>query len=309
MSPSGHFLSDPATTLYEDLLVGAGVDAESAAADELLARGLAARIDGRLVAAPPAAAIPEALTTRMSAVAAEHEALSAAYREAGRLQQRFTEAQLRGHLSGHVSLLSGEATRAAAVSLIQNAQSELLHLNAGRYRGAPATTDIVHADTEAMAGPLTVRCVYAQHFLEIGETVRNIRYSQQLGEQIRVSDEVPFSLYLADGRIALVPLLVDGLHGAILLTDTPLVDSLRAVFELLWERGSPWGEDRTDETLTPIQRRILELLAAGFTDERVAATLGVTTRTVRRHVSTVMALLGANTRFAAAVAAQRRGWV
>ncbi len=50
-----------------------------------------------------------------------------------------------------------------------------------------------------------MRCVYAQHFLELGETVENIRYSQQLGEQIRVSDEVPFSLYLADGRIALVP--------------------------------------------------------------------------------------------------------
>jgi DNA-binding NarL/FixJ family response regulator len=50
-------------------------------------------------------------------------------------------------------------------------------------------------------------------------------------------------------------------------------------------------------------------LAAGFSDAQVAATVGVSARTVRRHVAVIMERLEASTRFAAAIAARRRGWL
>lgn len=60
--------------------------------------------------------------------------------------------------------------------------------------------------------------------------------------------------------------------------------------------------DRTDY-------RIVRLLAEGWTDAQVAQRLGVSERTVQRHIRRVMLLLGARSRFQAGVLAAGRGWL
>ena len=60
---------------------------------------------------------------------------------------------------------------------------------------------------------------------------------------------------------------------------------------------------------SPLQHRILLLLADGRRDQAVAASTGTSTRTVRRHIAALLRLLEADTRFAAAVEATRRGWL
>jgi DNA-binding NarL/FixJ family response regulator len=50
-------------------------------------------------------------------------------------------------------------------------------------------------------------------------------------------------------------------------------------------------------------------LTMGLTDEVLAARLGVSLRTCRRHVANVFELLGAESRFQAGVLATARGWV
>lgn len=282
-----------------------------AAVAELVARGLAVRLTDppRLVPVAPVATLGRSLADATAEVAARQQDIAAAYREAGRLQRLYVESQLGWELSGHVAVLRGDAVTATVTRLIRDARVELLHLNTAHYRRPPRVTTVV--ETDPSAPDLRVRSVYAEEFLRFPDGERTLRLFQQRGEEVRVSDEVPMKLYLADGRTAVVPLLLDGHDAALLLRDTELVRALRAFFELLWDRATPWrdADDPAEEALTPVQRRILELLAAGFTDDRVAASLGVTTRTVRRHVAAMLARLGAPTRFAAAVAARRRGWL
>ncbi|MEV0073573.1 LuxR C-terminal-related transcriptional regulator [Amycolatopsis sp. NPDC050768] len=54
---------------------------------------------------------------------------------------------------------------------------------------------------------------------------------------------------------------------------------------------------------------MLSLLAAGLTDEAIARSTGTGERTVRRHVCAILEILRVESRFAAGVAAAKRGWV
>nr|WP_228497972.1 helix-turn-helix transcriptional regulator [Frigoribacterium sp. VKM Ac-1396] len=60
---------------------------------------------------------------------------------------------------------------------------------------------------------------------------------------------------------------------------------------------------------TPAERDLLALVAAGATDDVIAAQLGISSRTLRRRLHALFDELGASNRFHAGVEAARRGWV
>jgi DNA-binding NarL/FixJ family response regulator len=68
------------------------------------------------------------------------------------------------------------------------------------------------------------------------------------------------------------------------------------------------GED-PGTTLTRREREVLELLAAGHSNKRIALELGIAEKTVKTHVGHLMAKLGVADRTQAAVLAVRRGLV
>jgi DNA-binding NarL/FixJ family response regulator len=49
-------------------------------------------------------------------------------------------------------------------------------------------------------------------------------------------------------------------------------------------------------------------MAQGLQDDAIARRAGISTTTVRRHISAIMHRLGVSSRFAAGAAAQRPGW-
>jgi DNA-binding CsgD family transcriptional regulator len=61
--------------------------------------------------------------------------------------------------------------------------------------------------------------------------------------------------------------------------------------------------------LTPREREVLQLLAAGHPDREIADALSISPRTVQTHVASLFAKLNASTRAEAAVIAVRRGLV
>jgi DNA-binding NarL/FixJ family response regulator len=73
------------------------------------------------------------------------------------------------------------------------------------------------------------------------------------------------------------------------------------------------GEARTDGErgwdLTHRQRQVLELIADGLDNAQIATRLGISQRTARAHVSSVLERLGVENRTQAAVAALRSGWL
>jgi len=91
-----------------------------------------------------------------------------------------------------------------------------------------------------------------------------------------------------------------------------IVAALREYFELLWDRATPLSAQRPaapGDRLTPAQQAVLEMMAQGMHDERIAHQAGISVTTVRRHITSIMTRLGVTSRFAAGAAAQRRGWI
>jgi DNA-binding NarL/FixJ family response regulator len=72
-------------------------------------------------------------------------------------------------------------------------------------------------------------------------------------------------------------------------------------------RGDAAGDPGT--TLTPREHEVLELIAAGRSNKRIALELGIAEKTVKTHVGHLMAKLGVSDRTQAALLAVRRGLV
>jgi DNA-binding NarL/FixJ family response regulator len=73
--------------------------------------------------------------------------------------------------------------------------------------------------------------------------------------------------------------------------------------------ASPAPVQRDGEDLTPREREILGLIARGMSNKRIAFELGVSEKTVKNHVSHVLAKLGVPDRTSAALHAVRAGLV
>jgi NarL family two-component system response regulator LiaR len=67
------------------------------------------------------------------------------------------------------------------------------------------------------------------------------------------------------------------------------------------------GRDDGADRLTPREREVLALLARGFANKRIATELGIAEKTVKTHVSNVLAKLGVSDRTQAALYASRLG--
>ena len=64
------------------------------------------------------------------------------------------------------------------------------------------------------------------------------------------------------------------------------------LFELMWDRAAPVPDLDLGEARPDLRRFLLQQLAAGANDEQIARTLGISLRTVRRRVATLLIDLG-----------------
>ena len=149
---------------------------------------------------------------------------------------------------------------------------------------------------------------------------------RKLRERAPRSRVIVLTSFLDDGR--LMPALQAGAAGY-LLKDVEPAELARAVrtagsehamidptvaARLLRTLSEPGpairrGEQTGDAALTPREREVLELIAAGRSNKRIALELGIAEKTVKTHVGHLMAKLGVSDRTQAALLAVRRGLV
>ena len=103
--------------------------------------------------------------------------------------------------------------------------------------------------------------------------------------------------------------------SALRLEDSTLLEAMRELFEMYWQRAIPLrvrdGLPQLDGSTGPTadERRLLPMLVGGLSDVAIARQLGWTERTVRRHLQRMMVKLNAGTRFQAGYQAVQRGWL
>ncbi|MDQ0380357.1 helix-turn-helix transcriptional regulator [Amycolatopsis thermophila] len=203
--------------------------------------------------------------------------------------------------------------------------AEMARLAAGLYRSPrrllratfnarsghnPTTEGLLLPPPDAIAAGVEFRMLYDAEHASDEWGSHSIEQSVLAGEQARIRRSVPVKMMHVDDSVALVTIDRTGADGALHVRSPALLALLAEWFDALWDApGTTTIGESAPAELTPARHKILRLLAAGLTDEAIARQTGTAVRTVRRHVGAILELLGVESRFAAGVAAVRRGWL
>jgi DNA-binding CsgD family transcriptional regulator len=203
-----------------------------------------------------------------------------------------------------------ETTRTSR-TLVNSTQQDWMTMETGHFE-MPPTDECMASCPASYRDRIRIRGIYDRDFAatEIGQ--RLIASSVADGEHARILAGVPLKLKIADTRVALVPLSLTGKPRSLLIYFPPIVKMLREYYEWLWQRGTPYGSELRPPRDCPLNEGeliVLQWLARDLEDAAIAGKTGMSLSTVRRHVNAIKKGLDVNGRFAAGVAAQRRGWL
>jgi regulatory LuxR family protein len=127
------------------------------------------------------------------------------------------------------------------------------------------------------------------------ELMDQLRRAAQRGADVRLGPEVPVMLAVDD---------LVAVHGATapcrccamtIAENVSIMPVMRVLLERQWKQSAKLTD--SDIETGRISQSILDCLAAGMTDSAAARHLGVSARTVRRHVSAIMAAVHVRSRF------------
>jgi DNA-binding CsgD family transcriptional regulator len=312
-------LSEPAAKLYERLVASGGLSLTdhpdlSGAVEtrELIDKGFAREryVDlPRLVPVEPLRAVDNAIMIKQRQVLDQYRAMLRLRDEMEALQQVYRSSALDGEeLRDLIRVVTdGGEIGALSVELCLSAQHDVVSLETGYFTRPPDPRSARELPAEVVERGVRFRNIYAQAALEVPGAAEMLRKSRESGWQNRVYPELPMRLVLIDERIALLSLGRTGVEGAALVRAPVITSALRTYFELLWSRAVP--VDGSPAKLPLEQDQVLRLVLTGMTDGAIARHLGISERTVRRHVQLLIEELGATNRVTLAVAAVREGWI
>jgi hypothetical protein len=154
----------------------------------------------------------------------------------------------------------------------------------------------------ATAQGLTLRTIYDRSAIEHPGTLSTVERSMRDGQHARVLPDLPVRLLLADDAVAVLPLQRNSDADAVTIVHpSAMLDGLVKLFDGLWQRALPLPP--LPNRANADTQRLITLLLSGLTDEAIGHQLGLSHRTVQRRVATLMADLGAHTRFQAGMQA------
>ncbi|MBV9452023.1 MAG: helix-turn-helix domain-containing protein [Streptosporangiaceae bacterium] len=154
------------------------------------------------------------------------------------------------------------------------------------------------------------RSIYLHSALKHPPTAEYIQWLARQGFEIRTTPALPSRMVIFDRKIAVLPMSSDDSRmGAVVLYGKATVTAFCSLFDWIWERAIPINLQMAnrDDVGVSQEMEAIWLLAQGYTDETVAKRLGVSPRTSRRIVESMMRRLGARSRFQAGVFAERNG--
>ncbi|TWF82761.1 helix-turn-helix domain-containing protein [Kitasatospora viridis] len=311
----------------DELAVLTGLDEEQvrAALDELVGLELLRRSrerSGAWVPVPMAVALPGLVRRQEEELAARERAVAAGRAAATRLiaqqvVQQVGPGPAGGRGAGATAttehLVGADAVQDRLDQLVAGATTEVLSLVPGNAVPEDALRAAKAADTVTLGRGVICRIVYQDAIRNHPPTLAYGRWLAEQGAQVRITAVLPQRLLIADRRAAVVPIDPDKPWAGRVHTDDPgIVHQLVALFENVWAGAAPLEPARPLERgtgLTNVERSLLQLLAAGATDEVTARQLGISTRTVRRIMADLMARLDADSRFEAGIKAAKNGWL
>jgi DNA-binding CsgD family transcriptional regulator/sugar-specific transcriptional regulator TrmB len=276
-------------------------------ADLMLVRASADH-PGRLCAVSPEVGLAD-LLARQEVELAQRQARLAQSRAA--LTSMVAERAAQGSAAGD-RLLGLDAIRTRLAHLARGVRRELIGVQPGVQRpdDLQASAD---QNVAALKRGVEMRTLYQDVVRNHAHVVAHAHRLLSHGGEVRTAPVIPRRTVIFDRVDAIVPIdPSDSRKGALHVTEPGLVAILLEHVEQAWSTAVPLGavrEDDPDTGLTATERELLRLLGAGLTDETAGRRLGLSLRTVRRHMASIMERLGASSRFEAGIKAAQRGWL
>ncbi|MFJ8434040.1 helix-turn-helix domain-containing protein [Kitasatospora sp. NPDC094019] len=210
-----------------------------------------------------------------------------------------------------VEVVTGDSIVEAIETIEATAEQEVLRFDSPPYHTHGAANPI---EIENLRKGVEYRVVYSKSAVQhTAYYAVNIQPSIAAGEQARILPTVPVKLTVFDRRLAIVSMSfveAEVNDSLLLVHPSSLLSALTGLFETSWRTALPMHlGGRVPPALSTIQRRIVELLATGVTDETIAELLGISRRTLSRHLEQLNFRAGSVTRFQMALHAARNGWI
>lgn len=176
-----------------------------------------------------------------------------------------------------------------------------------------ALEDAFHRTVTAVGRGVLYRTLYPHAVLSHAHMRQHMGTMAELGVQYRTVGHIPDRIILYDVSTAVLadPEQLPG-QGALVVRDPSLARYLYRSWESVWDAARPFTPADADPSAAPrdeLRREVLRLLEAGLKDEVAARRLSMSTTTYRRHVTELVAELGAQSRFQAGSYARRAGWL
>ena len=250
----------------------------------------------RYLPTPPEVAL-DLLTTR------KQEELQRARAVAGRWQSKVRRPSFEEQ---PIEIITGrEAISHMFQHLHRSARQEILCLERAPYVNSP-THRYFDVQKQALARGVVLRNIIDPSILDAPGKAESLRREVEDGENTRVLVNLPMKMVIADHRTALIPLTLEQTRDiALVLRPCLSLDALCELFEILWNRGTPFGTAAVSVPAADKVRRstdadrLASLLAAGMNDKSIAQELGVSARTLERRILELFRHLDARTRFQA----------
>lgn len=272
---------------------------------ELVSLRLVRVAAGTVTAEPPEPALRELVQAERARLAEAQNALARARMAVPDLIADHRAGQHGTVTAGGLEQVSRQDSVEVMVDLTLRSRGDMVFLRPDQWMGEGART-LDELVVEQVAGGRPSRALYPVAVLD--DLPERVRARAEAGEQVRVLPQVGSRLVVFGIEAAVTTERWGTARGGrLVVRHQAVVQALRSLFEALWARAvvpPGFGAAQPDD-----RRQLLGLLLEGAIDQQIARATGVSLRTVRRRVATLMRELGATSRFGAGVEAARRGWL
>ncbi|MFJ1582155.1 LuxR C-terminal-related transcriptional regulator [Streptomyces sp. NPDC088197] len=277
--------------------------------------GLVRLVEGRVETVDPDAALAVAMDTYLGTAAAQLRNAAELSETTQALLTVFRPAAARLQEQVVVQNFEDLETRLSALADIDaTARESVDSLHPGPMPQDMAVLEHSLAGDAAMVRRgVRVRALYPRSLLQIPKYSKYLNDLTDVGVGVRLIDHGPHDLLVVDRHTVVLPGVPHVRSSMTLVRGAVLARSYVSVYEDYWLRAKPMphmarggqatpAPDSDDDPaaatdFTDQERTIIRLMANGYSDDRIARTLGVARRTVQRVMTKLMERLQVSSRF------------
>ncbi|MFF4653172.1 helix-turn-helix domain-containing protein [Streptomyces sp. NPDC001380] len=229
------------------------------------------------------------LLARSVALPADLHELSEAYEGVGRAPEA----------GGPIEYVEGKVEiNQRLVSLLEECSKEVLAAQPGGGRGSGTMKTAIDRDIMVLRRGVSRRTIYQPSARYSAPTRQYVELMTKEGAQFRTLAESFVRLIVIDRSVALIPVGADTSRAAF-VRDEAVIGYLISTFEGLWERSIPFAgsADVPREVVSHLRMKIVRLMMQGINHRVIARNLGLSERTLARHIAELREDFGVETLF------------